>query len=132
MDISAKLFGNVFGAVYVAVGLIGFALTGFDGFAATEGPNLILFEINPLHNIVHVLVGVGLLAGAAAGEQVARQITGLVGAVYALVGIAGFFIIGTAANILALNVADNLLHLATATAAFAVLGAARKPATARA
>lgn len=132
MNISAKLFGNVFGAVYVAVGLIGFALTGFDGFAATEGPSLILFEINPLHNIVHVLVGVGLLAGAAAGEQVARQITGLVGAVYAIVGIAGFFIIGTAANILALNVADNLLHLATAAAAFAVLGAARKPATARA
>lgn len=132
MEISAKLFGNVFGAVYVAVGLIGFALTGFDGFAATEGPNLILFEINPLHNIVHVLVGAGLLAGAAAGEQVARRITGLVGAVYALVGIVGFFIIGTAANILALNVADNLLHLATATVAFAVLGAARKPATARA
>lgn len=132
MDISTKLFGNVFGAVYVAVGLIGFALTGFDGFAATEGPNLILFEINPLHNIVHVLVGVGLLAGAAAGEQVARQITGLVGTVYAIVGIAGFFIIGTAANILALNVADNLLHLTTAAAAFAVLGTARKPATARA
>ena len=37
-----------------------------------------------------------------------------VGAVYLLLGIVGFFLTGTAANILALNVPDHFLHLASA------------------
>jgi hypothetical protein len=130
MNVSAKLFGNVFGAVYVAIGLIGFALTGFDGLAATEGPTLIVFEINPLHNLVHVLIGMALLAAAATGERIARTTSGVIAVTYALVGVVGFAVIGTAVNILALNVADNLLHLATAGAAFAVIAAAREPAAA--
>lgn len=126
MNAAPRLFANVFGAVYVAVGLIGFALTGFDGFAATEGPRLLLFEVNPLHNIVHVLIGVALLAASATGLQMARRSTAVIGAVYAAVGIAGFAVIGTAANILALNVADNLLHLATAVVAFGALTVERQ------
>lgn len=132
MNASATLFGRVFGAVYVAVGLAGFALTGIDGFAATEGPRLLLFEINPLHNVVHLLVGAALLAAPAAGEKAARSVTGLVGAVYAVVGVVGFFVMDTSVDVLALNMADNLLHLATAAVAFAVLTTSRRPATATA
>lgn len=128
MDITTKRFASVFGAVYVAVGLIGFALTGVSGWVATEGPQLIFFEINPLHNVVHIVIGAGLLAAASAGAQAARQATIAVGAVYAVVGIAGFALIGTPANILALNVADNLLHLVTALAALvAVVAERRRP-----
>lgn len=104
------------GIVYVAVGILGFVVTGLTGFAATEGSSLLGFEVNPLHNIVHVGVGVALLAGAAAGTAGMRGTAGLIAAVYALVGIAGFFIIGTDLNILALNTADNVLHLASAAA----------------
>lgn len=125
MNLNAKLFANTFGAVYLAVGLIGFIVTGFDGFAATQGETLILFELNPLHNIVHLLVGGGLLAAGMAGEHVARPVSGVVGAVYALVGVVGFVVIGTAANILALNVADNLLHLVTAAVAFFAVSVSR-------
>src|SRR3712207_8517045 len=39
------------------------------GFAASQGPKLILFEINPLHNIVHLAIGGALLAAARAGED---------------------------------------------------------------
>ncbi|MFN2557481.1 MAG: DUF4383 domain-containing protein [Nitriliruptorales bacterium] len=103
MNLSATRFGNVFGAAYLAIGLIGFVLTGFDGVAGTHGETLIVFEINPLHNVVHALVGLALLTSATAGEWVARQAALVVGGGYALVGVLGFFAIGTDANILALT-----------------------------
>jgi hypothetical protein len=52
----------VVGIVYTLIGVVGFFLTGFDDFAGHEGHSLLGFEVNPLHNAVHVLIGVlGLL-----------------------------------------------------------------------
>lgn len=115
---AVKLFGNVFGAIYLAVGVLGFVVTGFDGFAATQGDHLLFFEVNPLHNVVHLGVGGALLIAASFPTRVTRAVVLTVGTVYAVVGVAGFFIAGTAADILALNTADHLLHLATALVAF--------------
>jgi hypothetical protein len=109
-----KLLGLAFGSVYLLVGLAGFAVTGGVGFAATEGNPLILFEVNPLHNIVHLLVGGLLLGGALRGPQTAKAVNTLVGGVYLLVGLVGLVLIGTYANVLALNGADNVLHFASA------------------
>ncbi|MDP9209605.1 MAG: DUF4383 domain-containing protein [Actinomycetota bacterium] len=106
-------FAQVFGAVYLLVGLLGFAFTGFSNFAGTEGDIEIIFEVNPLHNIIHIAVGaVWLLASRT--EAAARGVSTLIGAVYLLLGVAGFFLVGTDANILALNTPDHFLHLATA------------------
>ena len=44
---------------------------------------------------------------------VGTGISGL-GAAYLLLGVVGFFLVGTPANILALNVPDHFLHLASA------------------
>lgn len=123
---SAKLALGL-GVVYVLIGLVGFALTGFSGFADHDGPRLLFFEINPLHNVVHLGVGAGLIWGAMASSAGLRGVTLVIASVYALVGVLGFFVIGTSANILALNVADNLLHLGTAALLFYV--AAKAPAT---
>jgi hypothetical protein len=109
-----RLLGAVFGVVYLLVGLAGFAVTGGVGFAATDGKPLIVFDVNPLHNIVHILVGALLAVGAWQGPRIAKSVNTLVGAVYLLVGIVGLFMIGTSANILALNGADNVLHFASA------------------
>jgi hypothetical protein len=109
-----KLLGMTFGIVYLLVGLAGFAVTGGVGFAATDGNPLILFEVNPLHNIVHLLVGALLLGGALRGPRVAKGVNTLVGGVYLLVGLLGLFLVGSSANILALNGADNVLHFASA------------------
>ncbi|MFP5336534.1 MAG: DUF4383 domain-containing protein [Actinomycetes bacterium] len=108
-----RLLGTVFGAVYVLVGLLGFAVTSGVGFVATEGNNLILFEVNPLHNVVHLLVGALLLVGSRSVAS-ARAINTTVGGVYLLVGLLGLFLVGSSANILALNGADNVLHLGSA------------------
>lgn len=115
-------FAYAFGAVYVLVGLMGFAVTGGVGFAETDGSLLLgLFEVNPLHNIVHLAIGAAFLIGASAGHMAARSVNFAVGAVYLLVGLAGFMIDrGGEANILALNVADNWLHIISGAAALGV------------
>lgn len=110
----------VLGATYVLTGLVGFAVTGLSGFAATEGDELIIFGLNPLHNLVHIAVGGLLLGGAWATAQASRGVNLLVGGVYAVVGVAGFFVINSDLNILAINHADNGLHLGSALVLLAV------------
>jgi hypothetical protein len=108
------LVGYVFGAVYLLVGLLGFAVTSGVGFAATDGKSLLGFEVNPLHNIVHLLVGAALVLAARQGLASSRAVNTAVGGVYLLVAVLGLFILGSSANILALNGADNVLHFASA------------------
>lgn len=110
-----RIVATVFGAVYLLVGLLGFAVTGGVGFIATEGGLLLgIFEVNPLHNIAHLLIGAALLVAGLANARAAKGVNTTVGAVYLLLGIVGFFLAGTSANILALNVPDHFLHLASA------------------
>jgi hypothetical protein len=127
---NATRFAYVFGVTYLVVGLLGFVVTGISGFLDTEGESLLGFGINPLHNLVHVLIGGVLVAAAVQGGEASRLWTRIVGAVLGLVGILGFFIVGTPANILALNVADNLLHLATALVAAVALTTSPRPSSA--
>lgn len=109
------LLGFGLGAVYLLVGLVGFTVSGGHGFASHDGGKLLgLFEVNPLHNIVHILVGLLLLAAAYGGVRAARSVNFLVGAVYLLVGVLGLFLLNSTANILAVNSADNVLHLGSA------------------
>jgi hypothetical protein len=110
-----RLVATIFGAVYLLVGLLGFAVTGGVGFIATEGGLLLgLFEVNPLHNIAHLLIGAALLIAGLSNVAAARSVNTVVGAVYLLLGIIGFFIETSELNILALNTADHFLHLASA------------------
>jgi hypothetical protein len=110
-----KKLGIGFGAVYVLVGLLGFVATGFSGLTSMNGPLLLgIFMINPLHNIVHVLVGALLIVGGLASLAVSKGVNATVGAVYLLVFVAGLAVQGSSANILALNAADHGLHLISA------------------
>jgi hypothetical protein len=115
------LLGYALGGIYLLVGLVGFAITSGVGFMDTAGKDLIFFELNPLHNIVHLLVGALLVLGATRGAASAKAVNTLVGGVYLLVGVLGLFISGNAdLDILALNHPDNLLHLGSALALLAV------------
>lgn len=110
-----RIVATVFGAVYLLVGLLGFAVTGGVGFFATEGGLLLgVFAVNPFHNVAHLLIGAALLIGGIVSATAAKAVNATVGAAYLLLGIVGFFLAGTAANILALNTADHFLHLASA------------------
>ena len=122
-----RLVAIIFGAVYLLVGLLGWLVTAGVDFAATEGGLLLgIFEVNPLHNIVHLLIGAALLIAGLKSVRAAKAANITVGAVYLIVGIFGFFLVGTPLNILALNTADHFLHLASALVLLGVgLGAER-------
>jgi hypothetical protein len=128
-----RLIATVFGAVYLLVGLVGFAVTSGIGFFSTEGANLIIFEVNPLHNVIHLAIGAALLYAGIKNVQIARTVNAGVGAVYLLVGVLGLFLLSSPLNIIALNGADNVLHLASAVLLLGVgLSVEKTPATARA
>jgi hypothetical protein len=128
-----RLIATVFGAVYLLVGLLGFAVTSGVGFFATEGANLIVFEVNPLHNVIHLAIGAALLYAGLKSTALARTVNAGVGAVYLLVGVLGLFLLSSPLNIIALNGADNVLHLASAVLLLGVgLSLDKSPATARA
>jgi hypothetical protein len=122
-----RLIATVFGAVYLLIGLLGFAVTQTTGFAGTEGGLLLgVFAVNPLHNIAHVLIGILLLLCGVSTVAASRNINTGVGAVYLLLGVLGLFLVSTPLNLLALNAADNVLHFASAAVLLAVgLGADR-------
>ena len=110
-----RLVATIFGAVYLLVGLLGFAVTGGVGFVATKGGLLLgIFEVNPLHNIAHLLIGAALLIAGLTRVAAAKAVNTTVGAVYLLVGIVGLFLLSSPLNIIALNGPDNVLHLASA------------------
>jgi hypothetical protein len=110
-----QLVGLGFGAVYVLVGVLGFVVSGDHAFAGAEGGHLLgVFAVNGLHNVVHLLVGAGLVGSAVAGPTVARKVNIVVGAVYLVVGVLGLVVGGTSLNLLALNAADHGLHFASA------------------
>jgi hypothetical protein len=128
-----RLIATVFGAVYLLVGLLGFAVTSGIGFFATEGNNLIIFEVNPLHNVIHLAIGAALLYAGLKNTATARAVNAAVGAVYLLVGVVGLFLLSSPLNIIALNGADNVLHLASAVLLLGVgLSLDKSPAAARA
>ncbi|RHA44415.1 DUF4383 domain-containing protein [Cellulomonas rhizosphaerae] len=109
-----RIIGAVFGAVYLLVGVAGFFVTSGVAFAGTEGKALIIFDVNPLHNIIHLLIGGALLLAATRSVPASKAVNTTVGAVYLLVGVVGLFLVGSGANIIALNGADNVLHFASA------------------
>lgn len=104
------LVAKLFGAVLVLVGILGF-------FVGTG--TLIIFGVNPLHNVVHLASGAVLLGAAYAleGRNASTANTGL-GAVYVLVAVLGFAgvlvpgLLNTHADLI--PHADNVLHLLVA------------------
>jgi uncharacterized membrane protein YuzA (DUF378 family) len=113
----------VFGAIYTLVGLAGFFVS--ETFADTDDNTLLGFEVNHLHNIVHLLIGLALI-GASRRTETARRLNLLIGGTYLLLGLIGWFIDDTEANIIALNEPDHLLHLATGAVLVGVALAADK------
>ena len=109
----ARRFGEIAGTIYVALGIVGFALTGLSGTADPIGVDLLGLRVNPLHNAIHVLVGLALLAAAARSDEAARTTVLVTAAALGATGLLGLAVTGTPTP-LALNHTDNLVHLTTA------------------
>jgi hypothetical protein len=120
-----QIFSLLFGSIYVLVGVAGFVLTGFRSFAESDpSGTLIVFGLNPLHNIVHLLIGVAWIA-ASRSPEASRVVSLAIGAVLGLVAVLGFLGALRFLAIDSLADPDNFLHLATAAVAlyFGTVGA---------
>jgi hypothetical protein len=116
----SQLLALAVGAVYTLVGVLGFLVTGLDDFATETDKTLLGFELNPLHNIVHLAIG---LAGLALWRRLdsARLYGWLLAAGYGLAFVYGLFAAGNDdINFLSINGADNGLHLVSSIAGLAV------------
>jgi hypothetical protein len=107
-----EILALAFGAIYLLVGVVGFFITGFDDFFGHTDEKLIIFMINPAHNIVHILIG---LAGLALGRTLAgaRTYGWLLAIGYGAASIYGLIAVGEDWDFLNINGADNGLHIAT-------------------
>ena len=57
----AARFGVALGAFYVALGVLGFFVTGFEGFTQNGPDKLLGVSVNPFHNIAHLGIGALLI-----------------------------------------------------------------------
>lgn len=115
----AQTYSLVFGATLLLVGIVGFAVNAsFDTGSGVQGDDLILFEVNGWHNLVHIasgLLGLALFRRNATARLFALGF----GAVYLIVTIWGFADGNDVLSLIPVNTADNLLHLAIAGAGIA-------------
>ncbi len=97
-----KLVAQVIGVVLTVVGIAGFFTQG----------SLLGFGINTLHNVVHLVSGIaGLALGFSAGGKNAHYFNKIFGSVYLLVAVLGFVASDMMMSLLAVNMADNILHV---------------------
>jgi len=105
-----KTIALVFGAVFTLVGILGPILGGAND-------PLIVFGRNYIHDAIHLASGLaGLGAGTYAGGTFAGEYLKAFGAIYLVVTVAGFALPSVFENLIALNMADNVLHLVLAVA----------------
>jgi hypothetical protein len=109
-----QMLALAFGAIYLLVGVVGFFITGFGNFFAHDTNQTLLgFEINGMHNVVHIVVGVaGLLLGRTLAG--ARTYGWLLAIGYGAAFVYGLIAINKPWDFLSINAADNVLHLLTA------------------
>jgi hypothetical protein len=102
----ARIYAAVFGVVYTLVGLVGFAVS-----TTLTSANLIIFPVNLLHNVVHIVVGLAGLAALLTARHLlyARGMAVL----FAILTLAGFLpqpLLG----VVPIGGADIVLHAMTA------------------
>jgi len=112
----AQKFAALFGTVYLLVAVAGFAVTGFSDFTGMHSHKLLIFAVNPLHNVIHLVLALVWLA-AAPRARAARAADLVLGAVLGLVTVLGFFGGMGMLGMSGLADPDNFLHLITATLA---------------
>jgi hypothetical protein len=102
------------GLSLLLAGVFGFVSdSSFDTGDGVQGDLFLGFEVNAIHNLVHVASGLVLLA-ASPKRASARAVALAFGLVYGLVAIIGLIDGEDVLGLIPINSADNLLHIALA------------------
>ena len=96
-----KLVAKVLGIVLLVVGIAGFFVDG----------QLLMFQVDTVHNAVHILSG--LIGIAVSGSYSSSRLYLIIfGLVYGLVTVLGFATGGDILGLFSVNMEDNYLHAA--------------------
>jgi hypothetical protein len=102
------------GLALLLAGIFGFISdSSFDTGDGVQGDLFLGFEVNAIHNLVHVASGLVLLA-ASPKRASARAVAIGFGLVYGVVAIIGVIDGEDVLGVIPINSADNLLHIALA------------------
>ena len=103
-----RIVALVVGIVFTLVGILGFFFTSSMTPASELG-----FQVDIVHNLVHLVIGIAGIAAAYTGWS--RTYNQVVGVVYLLVGVAGLipglYFDQRLLGLMHVNAADNVLHL---------------------
>jgi hypothetical protein len=102
------------GLALLLAGVFGFISdSSFDTGHGVQGDLFLGFEVNAIHNLIHVASGLVLLA-ASPKRASARAVALGFGLVYGLVAVIGLIDGEDVLGLIPINSADNLLHIALA------------------
>lgn len=104
-----RILALVLGIVFTLVGILGFFVA-----PTMHVGNLLGFDVDVIHNIIHLVIGLAGLAAAFTGWS--RRYNQIFGIIYLVLGIAGLiypalFFDGRLLGITHVNAADDVLHL---------------------
>jgi hypothetical protein len=102
------------GLSLLLAGILGFFVdSSFDTGDAVQGDSLIWFEVNGIHNLIHLASGLVLIA-ASRTRALARTVAIAFGVVYGIVAIIGIVDGSDVLGLFPVNGADHVLHVALA------------------
>ena len=113
-----RILALIVGVIFTLLGIVGF----FVSSSMTPG-RLLGFDVDLVHNLVHLITGlIGLAAAFTGWSRLFNQVFGIV---YLLLGIAGLFypglyFSGRLLGIMHVNAADHWLHIIAGVIAIAV------------
>ncbi len=102
-----RAFALIVGIIFTIIGLLGFIV------APTMAPgNLLGFDVDLVHNLIHLVTGViGLVTVLLGGYRRFNQIFGIVYIILGILGLFPLYVGGRFLGIMHLNAADHVLHL---------------------
>lgn len=98
--------------IYLVTGTA-LAAAGVSG-VLLPSPLFGLFAVDPVHNAVHLLTGLLTLVAATRGIAAMRTWGKALGAIYGALALAGATMGEVVSSVMAVNAADNALHVAIA------------------
>ncbi|KQV25875.1 MULTISPECIES: DUF4383 domain-containing protein [unclassified Microcella] len=115
-DLTAnRAFAVGLGAAHLLLGAVGFVVSFGTPPLDPAGVLVIAyFTANPLHSVVSMAIGGVLIVAGLRSLAAARRVNAIMGTFLLVFGVAGLYLIGTPANVLALTPSDVLVLFASA------------------
>lgn len=111
---AAARFGYLGGGLLTTAGALGLAVTGVGDPLQPSGHHLLVFEVNPAQNVLHLLLGLAMVLGAAGALGTPRTVALVATSVLGTLGVVGLVLAGPPGNALGLDLWGNALHLVLA------------------